>query len=163
MHFTYFAASCFVFFCHGPYLCATVPLMEDVIVRALTLCFNGSWSLTVELNYISTLLMEHQITLWALLSCICSGQKNVVWQWTWLSQTMDFSFRTWNNSTWHLTLSMNSHHWALRGCEVWLGTIVAPGRWQTQPRHDLIQSQVVDLLCTLELSLSRTPDKQFVG
>lgn len=39
--------------------------------------------------------------------------KNVVWQWTGLSQTMDFSFRAWNNSTWHLTLSMNSHHWAL--------------------------------------------------
>lgn len=41
--------------------------------------------------------------------------KNVVWQWTGLSQTMDFSFRAWNNSTWHLTPSMNSHHWALCG------------------------------------------------
>lgn len=81
----------------------------------MTVCPNGSCSFPVELNYISTVLMEHQITLWAFLSCICSWQKMRCDNEQGFHKQCFFFFRAWNNCTWHLTLSMNSLHWALCG------------------------------------------------
>lgn len=83
-----------LFFSYGT--CAAVD------VGAMILNPNGSCSLPVELNYISSVLMEHQITLWAFLSCICSGRK--MWcdneqgfhkQWIFLSGSGIISPDTW--------------------------------------------------------------------